>query len=526
MSIYGTTAARERHGWFLGLTGAQVALLLVAATPAWLAMAMGRWAALLVLAPAWVLTALVVTVPVRGWSAAQWVGILLRQSLGQLRGWTTWRSAAATELPQRSGAAPRDGDEDQLEDQVDLPGVLTGIRLHDGPPLPGRIERPALIQDLATRTWALSARLTHPGIGMASDPDRDLMGSGLAELLESCSASGHVHHLALQVRTVPDDGTHRADWVRHHRQPEPDLSADLHHLLDQTLQGAAVRTEIFLTVVADEASIGRDARRSGRGTLGRARVLHHLAAEIEARLLGALGCTHVDWLGTSDLAAAIRTGFEPGDAAALAQAGLDRSSPDNADELEDDRRDGTRGELVPLRAAGPVTARSSLRHYRHGDWASSATTILLPRKGALMGALARVLLPSVIGERRALTVFYRPLTHAQADRTTGRAEMSAAMGAELRRRVGRVERASERRASHQVHLTDEKLQRGRALVQVTTAVSVTVPAHWDAADHAHRLHAAIRLCGFAPLPLDGAHDAGFAAATIPLGVGLPRRRAR
>ena len=548
MSVYGTTAARDRHGWFLGLTGPQIALLLVSATPAWLAMALGRWAALVVLAPAWVLTAVLVTVPVRGWSAAQWVGILLRQGLGQLRGWTTWRSAATTELPLRSRTEPRVRGQEQHEDQVDLPGVLTGIRLHDGPPLPGRIDRPALIQDLANRTWALTAQLTHPGIGMASDPDRDLMGAGLAELLESCSASGQVRHLALQVRTVPDDGTHRADWVRQHQHPEPHLSSDLHHVLDQTLQGAAVRTEIFLTVVADEATIGRDARRSGRGTLGRARVLHHRAAEIEARLLGALGCTHVDWLGTSDLAAAIRTGFEPGDAAALAQATLEQATIEQAtieraaleqpvpDQLltaertagahPDVQRDGAPTELVPLRAAGPVTARSTLRHYRHGDWASSATTILLPRKGALMGALARVLLPSVLGERRALTVFYRPLTHAQADRSTGRAEMSAAMGAELRRRVGRIERASERRASQQVHLTDEKLQRGRALVQITTAASVTVPAHWDAADHAHRLHASIRLCGFAPLPLDGAHDAGFAAATIPLGVGLPRRRAR
>jgi hypothetical protein len=51
-----------------------------------------------------------------------------------------------------------------------------------------------------------------------------------------------------------------------------------------------------------------------------------------------------------------------------------------------------------------------------------------------------------IGERRALTVFYRPIGQGIADRTTGRAETSAAMAAEMRRKVGRVERARERRA--------------------------------------------------------------------------------
>jgi hypothetical protein len=502
MSVYGASATRDRHGWFLGLTGLQVTLLLVAATPAWLAMAVGRWAALLVLVPGWLLACALVAVPVRGWSAAQWLGVLARHAIGGLRGWTTWRAAAATDEPDNPADA-------------DLPGILAGIRLHDGPPLPGRLDRPALIQDLAARTWAVTARITHPGIGMSADDERDLAAAGLAELLESCAGAGQVHHLALQVRTVPDDGTQRGEWVRTHRLPdEPPLSSHLHDVLDATLQTAAVRTEAFLTLVADEQVIGRDAKRAGRGTLGRARVLHHLLAEVEARLLGALGCTNVTWLDTTALAVAIRTGFEPGDAVALGDAALRRQAP------------GSTTPDVPIAAAGPATASTTLRSYRHGDWASSSTTILLPRKGALMGSLARVLVPSTIGERRALTVFYRPLAHSQADRRTGRAEMSAAMSAEVRRRIGRVERASERRATAQVHATDEKLQRGRALVQITTAASVTVPATWDSHDHARRLDAAIRLCGFAPLPLDGAHDAGFAAATIPLGVGLPRRRGR
>ena len=75
-----------------------------------------------------------------------------------------------------------------------------------------------------------------------------------------------------------------------------------------------------------------------------------------------------------------------------------------------------------------------------------------------------------------------------------------------------------------MHETDEKLERGRSLVRLSSAVAITVPAAWNAQDYGRRLDASVRLCGFTPLPLDGAHDAAFAAAVIPLGTGLPKKR--
>ena len=82
---------------------------------------------------------------------------------------------------------------------------------------------------------------------------------------------------------------------------------------------------------------------------------------------------------------------------------------------------------IPVAAAGPTNASTAIRSYRHGEWESISSTILLPRKGARMGALARVLVPSQPGERRAMTVFYRPVSQQAAGRATGRAQMSAVM---------------------------------------------------------------------------------------------------
>jgi hypothetical protein len=503
MTVYGASATRDRQGWFFGLTGPQVFLVLGAAVPGWLAMSVGAWKLLLVLIPLWLLAVVLICVPVRGWSAAQWIGVLTRHLIGGLSGATRFQSKAA--------AGDLDGDDDLAA--ADLPGVLAGIQIHDGPPLPGRGVRPAVIQNHSTRTWAATARITHPGIGMADEHDRDRMGAGLAELFEAASASSQVDLVAFYVRTVPDDGTERAEWVRRHARPtEPEISARIHAELDASLNGAAVRTEAFVTVVVREEVIARDARRAGRGVTGRARILYGLLGEVEARLVGAIGCTSVAWLDSAALSTAIRSGFEPGDTAAL------------ADSVIHHERDSSIAAGIPVAAAGPTIATTALRSYRHGEWQSIATTLLLPRKGAVMGALARALIPSQIGEQRALAVCYRPIGQGVADRSTGRAEVSAAMAAEVRHKVGRTERARERHAVTQVRETDEKLERGRSLVRITSALAITVPAVWNAQDYGRRLDASVRLCGFTPLALDGAHDVAFVAAAIPLGTGLPKRR--
>src|SRR4029453_15423597 len=65
------------------------------------------------------------------------------------------------------------------------------------------------------------ARLEHPGIGMAEADERDRMAAGLAELQEIASRAEAIELVAIQVRTVPDDGAERADWVRRHRKPAP-----------------------------------------------------------------------------------------------------------------------------------------------------------------------------------------------------------------------------------------------------------------------------------------------------------------
>lgn len=509
MSVYGASATRERQGWLFGLTGPQFFMVMAAGLPTWAAMAVGAWVTLLVAVPLWLAVGMLICVPIRGWSALQWIGVLFRHLTGAAFGWTRFQSkAAAGDLD--LGTADRD---DGGAHEADLPGVLAGIEIHDGPPMSGQSGRPAIIQDHAARTWAATARIVHPGIGMSDHADRFQMGAGLGELLEAATAANQIDLIALQVRTIPDDGTERQDWVRHNaREDEPEVSAQVNAQLQAMTAGAAVRHEAFVSVVVREEVLSKNAKRAGRGLVGRARILYSVLGEVEARLTGSIGCTRVDWLDTSALAVAIRTGFEPGDAPALADAAIHHRSDDSIPAG------------VPVAAAGPTNASTTIRSYRHGEWESISSTILLPRKGARMGALARVLVPSQAGERRSLTVFYRPVSQQAAERATGRAQTSATMAATIRTKVGQDERAKDTQSVDRLHQRDTKLEMGRSLVKVSSAVSITVPATWNAHDFGRRLDASIRISGFTPLPLDGAHDAAFAVATIPLGAGLPKRR--
>ena len=492
--------ARDRTGWFLGMSGPQLALVLVGALPGLAAVNGGRWLVLAVWAPVWALLLALLVIPVRGRPATGWLIALVLHALGAGMGWTRWQSRAAAGMAGDLG-------------EVDLPGVLAGIQIHDGPPTGIAMTRVALVQNHSARTWGAVARIVHPGIGLAEPADRNRMGAGLAELQEIASRTELIDLLAIQVRTVPDDGAERAAWENAHRRAGgPGLARQVNDLLGQMLTPASVRTEAFVTIVVGEDRIAKPAREAGGGRDGRARVLGGAMAEVESRLRAAMGCTEVTWLDSPALAVAIRTGFAPGERAALITAQLAAA------------RDPAVATGIPLAAAGPTAATCEMRHYNHDAWSSVTDTILLPERGAILGALAPVLAPTTPGERRALTVFFPAMGQGRADKLTQRAEMSAITGDELRRATGRLARAKQRRAQARAAGLDEKLAKGRALVRPCAAATVTVPNTWAVSEFGRLLHASIRNPGFIPLRLDLAQDSGFAAGAIPLGVGLPRVR--
>jgi len=489
----------DRVGFFFGLTGTRLAVLTVAVIPVFVAANQQRWLLAEQLAGIAAVVTVLVVVPVRGRSATGWLLASLSFTVGKAFGWTSWRSKAAT------------GKAEALEN-ADLPGVMTGIEVHDGAPKGPAQTRYAIIQDHGLRTWAMTAAIRHPGVGMAEGDRRDQYGRGLTELLDVAARASLISDVVFLVRTVPDDGAERQQWIATHRRPDgPELARRMNDELATALTRAAVRTESFVTFVVPEARIAKQAREFGGGLEGRTRVLYALADEIAAMLRGGMGMTDVAWLTSPQLALAVRTGFAPGDRAGIIDA------------LAAHQTDPSMCTEVPWAMAGPSGADTTMRHYSHDAWNSISSTIKLPDRGACLGALAPVLTPSEPGERRSYTVVFPILPFSRADRQTASGEWAADMGEGLRGRLQIRQRSRDRANVTRAHRLDAKLASGHALTRPYAVACVTVAKTMRVAEFGRRLDASIRRAGFAPLRLDLAQDAGFAAATLPLGLGLTRK---
>lgn len=499
MAVIYSDYSRARIGHFFGLSGWQAATLAVAAIPVFVAVNAAAWVPAALLAAGWVLVVLVVLTPVRGRSVTNWAMASAGFALARATGWTRFTPAAAT------GTA---GD----LDVADLPGILSGIAVHDGPPQGPAQTRVAIVQDHATRTWAVTAALVHPGIGLSDAHERARYGTALSELLDLACRTELVDEVLILVRTVPEDGAERDQWITRHRRPDaPTLARAVNDDLQTHLTGACVRTEAFLTLVVPETRLARPGKEAGGGLDGRARVLTSLAGEVEALLHGALGMTSVTWLTSPQLAAACRTGFAPGDRAGIIDAlTAQRTDPGvNAD--------------VPWAMAGPSGADHAPRHYSHDAWNSLSATVKLPVKGAAMGALAPVLTPTEPGERRCVLVAYPILTASAANRQSASSEWAADMGDGLRTKAKVRPRTKAVDEADKVRGLDRKLARGNALTTPYAIATVTVPKTARISEYGRRLDSAIRRAGFAPLRLDLSQDVAFAASTIPLGVSLTRK---
>lgn len=499
MTIY-ADYTRARIGFFFGLSGWQLGAVSLGVLPVLWSIQQHAWRSALVFAISWCILALLVVVPIRGRSATGWLLAMLAYTIGMLTGRIPFRSRAAT---------------GRLEDpaEPDLPGALAGVEVHEGPPSGPAQSRFAVVQNHAARTWAMTAELVHPGIGMADVDQRSLYGIGMSELVDLCARTELVDELHLIVRSVPEDGTERVQWMNRHRRPgAPEAARVVNDELHQTLTQASVRTEAFLTVVVPETRLAKEAKEAGGGLGGRSRVLYLLAAEIEGQLRDGLGASQVEWLTSPALATATRTAFAPGDRASIIAANSEREQDEGVNDE------------VPWGMTAASGTDQLIRHYSHDAWNTVSATVRLPVKGAVMGALAPIMVPADPGERRSLAVVFPVINQTKADRQAGTTEWIADLGEALREKAQVRQRTKARDETDRVRALESKLARGNAMVMPYAVASVTVPKTWRIAEYGRRLDASIRRAGFAPQRLDIAQDLGFVASTVPLGVSLARGR--
>ncbi|SER27696.1 SCO6880 family protein [Microlunatus flavus] len=516
---------RDRVGWFFGLTGLQLGLLAAGALPTCWAARTGWWAGAFAGLLGWVGLLALVVVPVRGRSAVGWTVASATFLALRLAGATTWRSGLATGLAGPAGAP-------------DLPPPLDQLLIHQvaARESSGMV---GVVQDRAARSWALAARITHGDLGWLTGAERDVRGDGLAALLDTACRTELVSELQLLIRACPDDGAERERWLHDGREPSAptpgvfpadaaELARTVHDGLRRHLTPAARYSEAFLVLVVPDARLRKQARRgrSVRGAKNRQddqlSLLAAAAAEVGQQASARCGIELVDWLDASGLAQACRTGYHPDSHAVLVDA-----RPRTGEEQTEVG--------VPWAAAGPAHTNTAPLSYAHDAWESASVSVLLPARGATLGALAPVLSGGTVGERRCLLVAYPVITATVADRVTASREWAADLGDGLRTRAGVRPRAKTRADQATARGVDAKLVAGAALVRPYAIATTTVPAtpltsvsdpsrtdQVRIGDAVRSLEASVRRAGFAAQRLDLAHDTAFATGCIPLGHTLER----
>jgi hypothetical protein len=496
---------QEKVAFVFGMSGQRAAMAGAAVLAAVWPLAVSRPAEGAVCWPAAVILAGLAFARIGGRTVDEWAVAAASWSLGAARDQHKFAAAAFTPPAPGGGPPP-----------MDLPGVLAPLRILEAGT--GTGQPMAVIHHPQDRTFTAVARIRYPGIGLADSARRDQRVAGWGALLSGLCAEGQpITRVQALQRLVPESGAALRRWHADHLDPHaPAAAARVTSALLATSTLATSEREAYLAFTLDARRAGPPIRAAGGGPAGAAAVL--------ARGLRALASSvasadlHIEsWLAPRDLAEVLRTAFDPGSAAGLAERRAAAASAAAA---------GLGPAALPGASpalAGPAAAEARPGQYVHDGAVSAAYWVHdWPRSQVYSTALAPLL-----GEgsyRRSFSLHIEPLPPRAAERDVMRERTARHVAIRMRQRTGQIVPEHEQAALDRARAQDAERAAGHGLVRFTAyaVTTVTDPASLDDACAALEADAAaarieIRRMWFA-------QDIGFALGALPLGMGLPRRR--
>ncbi|WP_225844926.1 SCO6880 family protein [Streptomyces sp. HPF1205] len=494
----------ERHGFFgqMSLTGC--ALVASAALTVLMPVYAQDWSGELVALPVAALLLVTATARVFGMTADEWAVLAVRHQINVAGGRSVFLSGVF---------APRRRTDHDAQ-PTDLPGVLARLRILHAPI--GGGEELAVVYDPLEGTYSAVVEIRYPGLALEDTEtvNRRVAAWG-AFLRTQCVEGGPIVRIAVHERSLPDDGTALQSWTELHLDPSaPPEAVGL--VRDLAAQGGPIANNrsTYLTITLSAARARLAIKGAGGGRLGACAVLVRELVAMQSSLAAA-DLTVVSQLGPRELAQVIRTGYDPDAVAELAMRNAAVGAPD---------WEGVRAGVDPD-LAGPAAAETSWGSYRH-DGAISVTSQV--RGWPAASVYATCLLPLLRprpSAARSLTLLYEPLGPRRARAELSKERTKRDVARRLRARTGRIESMDERADMSRALEQDMARAAGHGIVRFTGLVTVTVTDPADLETACAELQQDGAAAGLELRRLWGAQDAGFAAAALPLGQGLPARRA-
>ncbi|MEU5833035.1 SCO6880 family protein [Streptomyces diacarni] len=427
---------RSRRGILLGLSlpqlllvSAAVALLLVTVVSSGLLGAVA-------LAPLWATVAALVTIRQHGRSLIDWAPIVARYAQRRRTGQFLWLARPATR-PRKEGVLHLPGSAASLK--VVTPGDST-----DGA---------AALHDPHQQTLTAVARVSSRAFALLDPSTQNHNVNGWGRTLAGMARTGHVATVQVLERTVPDSGDALSRHWAHHGQAQAPVAGQIYSELVASAGPAAAPHETYLAISLDLKAAKRLISQAGGGLPGAFTVMEQTTTSVAQAARNA-GLTVAGWLSSREIAAVIRTAYDP-DALSRLQQWSDTG----------------RAEADPA-AAGPVVqvedydrlATDSARHatYWVENW---------PRTEMGAGFLHSIMFTA--GVRRSLSLVYVPQGLESALRDVQRRKAAIIADASERSRRGQVDSEQDSIEYADVKTRERQLIAGHADVALTGLVTVT-----------------------------------------------------
>ncbi|MEU1826660.1 SCO6880 family protein [Streptomyces abikoensis] len=453
--------------------------------------------------PLAVLLVALATVRIYGMTADEWASLAIRHQINVAGGKDIFLSGVF---------APRRRTDDQQP--MDLPGVLARLRILAAPT--GGQEELAVVYDPLENTYSAVLEIRYPGLALEdTDQINRRVAAWGAFLRAQCVEGGPIVRVAVHERSQADDGTALQSWTAAHTDPDAPRAA-VAVVKELAARGGTVANTraTFLTITLSASRARLAIKGAGGGRLGACAVL---VREITAMhsALAAADLTVVRRLAPRELAQVIRTGYDPDSVSEMAM----RNGA-----AEQRTWEGVEPGADP-ELAGPAAAQTAWGTYQH-DGAISVTYQVRswPASSVYATCLQSLLRPRPTA-RRSLTLAYEPLGPRRARAELSKERTKRDVARRLRAKTGRIESMDERADMARALEQDMARASGHGIVRFTGLVTVTVTDPEELETACAELQQDGAAAGLELRRMWGAQDAGFAAAALPLGQGLPARRA-
>lgn len=470
---------RSRRGILLGLSLPQ--LVLVSCTLALLLMTVISTGLLgaLVLAPLWAASGALVAIRRHGRSLIDWTPIVTRYAHRRRTGQTLWLARPVTR-PRQDGV-------------LHLPGTVASLKVVT----PGdSANQAAAVHDPHQQTLTAIARVSSRAFALLDPTTQNHNVTSWGRALAGIARTGHVATVQVLERTVPDSGdTLTRHWTQN-GQPQAPVAGQVYSELVASAGPAAAPHETYLAIALDLKAARRLINQAGGGLPGAFTVMQQTTASIAQTARNA-GLMVTGWLSAREIAAVIRTAYDPGALAALQQWS-----------------ETGRAEADPT-AAGPVVqfeeddrlATDSARHatYWVENW---------PRTETSAGFLHQLLFTG--GVRRTLSLSYEPKNLDAALRDVQRKKSSVIADAAERARRGQVDSEADSIEYQDIKSRERQLIAGYADVALTGLLTVSA----DTEDELRTACAVVETAAVGAQldlrPLTWQQAEAFTAAALPL----------